>query len=706
MYDSRLVLRRMSQCAPFVALILSGTVEKSTAEDLVGISNYGLPGHVDMPSGFALPDGTVAVSANAVDIDIQRGAVAFQVTPRLTGLFRYSYLGRYIPPDGSLYDRSFDVRYLIAREDRDGWTPAVSVGLQDFGGTGIFGAEYIAASKHFGEDVTATLGIGWGRFGTHNGFDNPLGIINESFEHRPGFTGIEDTGRVAFDRFFRGDSAIFFGADWRPIEPLRLSFEYSSDAMTRERPMGLRYAMPFNFGARYRFRRGGTLGVSLLSGSTLGVNYGFTLDPFDPPSHSGREPGPPAIGPGTAEPASAWQSVPGADRRASLGSAFAEQGLVLEGIRVEGDTAVIDMSNGRWGAAAQAHGRAAAILSARLPRRISTFRLRSHVAGMPVTEVTLTRADLEELEHALDGSWQSYARAGISDAAVSSGTGQWDPAAGLWIYPYVSPFFFDPDNPLRADAGLAVGGDWSPARGFHLTGEVRAKVVGNLDEANRPSNSTLPHVRSDAWLYAKESSFFLPHLTADYYWRPGEDLYAHASAGLLERMFGGVSGEVLWAPPGQRVAVGMDLSYVRQRDYDGGFGFQDYDTVTGFVSTYYDFGDGFRGQMDVGRYLAKDWGSTFSVTRHFNNGFEFGAFFTLTDVSFDDFGEGSFDKGIGLSVPLSWMTGKPSRNRMNFQFRPILRDGGAQLALRDRLYYMTRPERQEELAARWGRFWR
>ncbi|MFQ8432867.1 YjbH domain-containing protein [Amaricoccus sp. W119] len=696
----------MSQCAPFVALILSGTVDKSAAEDLVGISNYGVPGHVDMPSGFALPDGTVAVSANAVDIDIQRGAVAFQVTPRLTGLFRYSYLGRYIPPDGSLYDRSFDVRYLIAREDRDGWIPAVSVGLQDFGGTGIFGAEYIAASKHFGEDVTATLGIGWGRFGTHNGFDNPLGIINESFEHRPGFTGIEDTGRVAFDRFFRGDAAIFFGADWRPIEPLRLSFEYSSDAMTQERPMGLRYAMPFNIGAQYRFRRGGTLGVSLLSGSTLGVNYGFTLDPFDPPSHSGREPGPPAIGPGTAEPASAWQPVPGADRRAALGSAFAEQGLVLEGIRVEGDTAVIDMGNGRWGAAAQAHGRAAAILSARLPRRISIFRLRSHVAGMPVTEVTLTRADLEDLEHALDGSWQSYARAGISDAVVSSGTGQWDPAAGLWIYPYVSPFFFDPDNPLRADAGIAVGGDWSPARGFHLTGEVRAKVVGNLDEADRPSNSTLPHVRSDAWLYARESSFFLPHLTADYYWRPGEALYAHASAGLLERMFGGVSGEVLWAPPGQRVAVGMDLSYVRQRDYDGGFGFQDYDTVTGFVSTYYDFGDGFRGQMDVGRYLAKDWGSTFAVTRHFNNGFEFGAFFTLTDVSFDDFGEGSFDKGIGLSVPLSWMTGKPSRNRMNFQFRPILRDGGAQLALRDRLYYMTRPERQEELAARWGRFWR
>lgn len=706
MNHSRLVLRRMRQYLTFVAPILVGTASISAAKDPVGLSNYGVPGYIDMPSGFALPDGTVAVSANAIDVEERRGAIAFQVTPRLTGLFRYSYLGRFVPPDGSLYDRSFDVRYLIAKEDRDGWTPAVSVGLQDFGGTGIFGAEYIAASKHFGDDVTATLGIGWGRFGTHNGFENPLAIINESFEHRPGFTGVEDTGRVAFDRFFRGDAAIFFGADWRPIDPLRLSFEYSSDAMTLEEEMGLDYAMPFNIGAQYSFRRGGTFGLSLLSGSTLGVNYSFTLDPFDPPSHSGREPGPPAIAAGTSEPARAWQPVPSASAREGLSAAFEDQGLVLEGIRVEGGTAVVDMSNGRWGATAQAYGRAAAILSARLPGAITTFRLRGHVAGMPVTEVTLTRADLEDLEYALDGSWQSYARAGVTDAALSAGTGQWHPSAGIWLYPYVSPFFFDPDNPVRADAGLAVGGEWSPARGFYLTGEARAKVIGNLDQARRPSDSTLPHVRSDAWLYAKDSSFFLPYLTTDYYWRPGENLYAHASAGLLERMFGGVSGEVLWAPPGQRVAVGMDLSYVRQRDYDGGFGFQDYDTVTGFVSTYYDFGDGFHGQVDVGRYLAKDWGSTFSVTRRFNNGFEFGAFFTLTDVSFDDFGEGGFDKGVGLSIPLSWMTGKPSTNRVGLQLSPILRDGGAQLALRNRLHPMTRAVRQEELAARWGRFWR
>ncbi len=705
---SRLIPGRMRRYVVPVALVLSSMAGALSAQAPVGLSNYGVPGYVDMPSGFSLPDGTVAFSANAIDIDVRRGAVAFQVTPRLTGVFRYSYLGRYVPPDGALYDRSFDVRYLLVEEDLAGWAPAVSVGLQDFGGTGVFGAEYFAASKHFGDTVTATFGIGWGRFGSHNGFDNPLGILNSAFKTRPGFSGITDTGRVSFDRFFRGDAAFFAGADWRPIPPLRLSLEYSSDAMETEvSRMRYDYKIPFNLSAQYQFTRGGTLGIALMSGSTLGVNYSVSLNPTNPPSQSGREPGPPPIGSGTPDAAQAWRPVPDAGRRARLKAALADQGVALRGIEVTGDIAIVDFENIRWPAAAQAFGRAAAVLSNELPSEISTFRLRVYVAGMPITQVSMTRADLRETEYAFDGAWESYARAKVSDASRSPGpTGQWGQSAGLQIYPYISPFLFDPDNPLRADAGVAVGADWSPARGFYLSGAVRRKLVGNLDEANRPSNSSLPHVRSDAWLYAKESDFYLPYLTAEYFTRPGEDLYARVSVGLLERMFGGVSGEMLWAPPGQKLSFGMDLSYARQRAYDGGFEFQDYDVVTGFLSSYYDFGEGFYGQVDVGRYLAKDWGATFAMNRRFNNGFEFGAFFTLTDVSFDDFGEGSFDKGIGLSIPLTWMTGKPTLERTGILIRPIQRDGGAQLSVRNRLYELTRPARQEELASRWGRFWR
>ena len=53
-----------------------------------------------------------------------------------------------------------------------------------------------------------------------------------------------------------------------------------------------------------------------------------------------------------------------------------------------------------------------------------------------------------------------------------------------------------------------------------------------------------------------------------------------------------------------------------------------------------------------GRYLAKDSGVTFDFSRIFRSGMRVGAFFSLTDISFEEFGEGSFDKGFYFHVPL------------------------------------------------------
>ena len=121
---------------------------------------------------------------------------------------------------------------------------------------------------------------------------------------------------------------------------------------------------------------------------------------------------------------------------------------------------------------------------------------------------------------------------------------------------------------------------------------------------------------------------------------------------------------------------------------------------------YYDLGNGFFGQLDVGRYLAGDYGATFSLDREFNNGFKVGGYFTLTDVSFDDFGEGSFDKGLRFEVPLSWLTGRPSRTKVQQTIKPITRDGGARLAVANRLHGVVRDYRGKELRDSWGRYLR
>jgi len=108
----------------------------------------------------------------------------------------------------------------------------------------------------------------------------------------------------------------------------------------------------------------------------------------------------------------------------------------------------------------------------------------------------------------------------------------------------------------------------------------------------------------------------------------------------------------------------------------------------------------------VGRYLAGDLGATFRLDRVFDNGFRVGAFATLTDASFAAFGEGSFDKGIVIEVPLTWLSGQPTQAVVRQVLRPVLRDGGAQLQVADRLYDLTSGYRADELAQGWGKFWR
>ena len=132
-------------------------------------------------------------------------------------------------------------------------------------------------------------------------------------------------------------------------------------------------------------------------------------------------------------------------------------------------------------------------------------------------------------------------------------------------------------------------------------------------------------------------------------------------------------------------------------------GFQNYDVVTGHASAYFDLPKGFQGEIHAGRYLAGDWGATFAVNRSFNNGWKVGAFFTLTDVPFSTFGEGSFDKGITLSVPLAAIFGQPSRKTADVLIRPLSRDGGARLNVASRLHGMLEGYNRPTIAAGFGK---
>ena len=93
------------------------------------------------------------------------------------------------------------------------------------------------------------------------------------------------------------------------------------------------------------------------------------------------------------------------------------------------------------------------------------------------------------------------------------------------------------------------------------------------------------------------------------------------------------------------------------------------------------------------------------MARRFANGWSVGAFVTKTDVTEDEFGEGSFDKGLTISIPLRWSTPFETRQTIEGDLRSLASNGGATLDIENRLYPIVRDMDRDHLEQNWGSFW-
>lgn len=672
-------------------------------------SNYGEPGLIDMPSAQPASDAEFALTVTQF-AGAMRTTLMFQAFPRLSGSFRYGRMDDYFGEDNPLWDRSFDLRYQLLDEGEI--LPAVAIGLRDIVGTGIYSSEYLVATKHLSPGISVTAGIGWGRLGSFNGFSNPLGGISDKFLTRP-TRDYGVGGELEAAQWFRGDAAFFGGIAWAVTDRLTFKAEYSSDAYAHEtgRLDLFEHRSPFNFGVTYKAHERVILHAYAMHGSEFGFGVTLPASPLRPGDNGGVETAPTPVA--VRRPATigdlSWTKTPTATLAAkeTVRTQLEKQGLEMEALRVESTRATLHIRNFRYVARAEAIGRAARILSSVLPASVETFVIVPVHQGMPLAAVTLKRSDLERFEYKIDGAEQIYRRTEISDAAFSLDPIDRDPnlyPRFRWsIGPYFLGSIFDPDNPLRFDVGAALNVQYDIAPGLVLSGTLRQKAFGNVDQADIDSPSALPRVRSDAFQYGKATTA-LSDLTLTYNFRPAQNVYGRLTFGYLEMMYAGISSELLWKRVDSPFALGVELNYVKQREFDQGLGFRDYEVATGHVSAYYEFANGYRGQLDMGRYLAGDWGGTMTFARTFANGWEIGAYATFTDVPFDQFGEGSFDKGIIVSIPLGYASREPRGETRRAVLQPILRDGGARLSVQDRLYDVV--ESYHDLNNTWGEFWR
>ena len=180
----------------------------------------------------------------------------------------------------------------------------------------------------------------------------------------------------------------------------------------------------------------------------------------------------------------------------------------------------------------------------------------------------------------------------------------------------------------------------------------------------------------------------------NYFKNPFGSFYYKISGGLLEQMFGGIGFETLYRPFDKNYAFGMEAWAVKQRSYRQLFSFLDgdnaYETTTGHFNFYYKEP---RSQVLIaikaGRFLAEDSGFNFDFSRRFKSGLTLGAFFSRTDISYAEYGEGSFDKGWYFSMPIDIFSKKHSKQITSFGLRPLTRDGAVYLIHALHLYGVT-----------------
>lgn len=665
----------------------------------VTANDWGIAGLLQTPSARMRPLGTLSVS-NTVAQPYQRLNMFLQPLSWLEFGFRYTsitdtlYSSREaFSGDQSYKDKSIDAKFRLLREDT--YRPELAVGLIDVAGTGLFSSEYLVASKRWGNlDISA--GLGWGYLGSSGNIAHQTRNASD--------VGVG--GTFQFGTWFSGPVGMFGGLQWKtPIAGLTAKIEYDandySDEPSTVAPI---VRTPINYGLSYQL----TSWLDVQAGYERGDQFSVIFNVHAPlnsapvPKLFDKPPVPvlPAGASVSRPQPSSWRNTMEALEEAThwrvAGIYQNYSRLVVTFAAVDGELMYdrLDL--------------VARILNRDAPVAVGEFVLHLQPRGLAVNTVRVDRAafvrDHTELRSDLDkalrpaftelaqkaGSPQRDLPIASTDGAVIDRTVALEHGLGLgyeqslggpdafWLYQLSAKYF----------AELRLGEDtW-------LYGVAKHAFAGNygLWDTVGPFTNLQP-VRTMWARYSNSLATTIPVAQATHTGQlssVGPNQYYAVYGGMLEPMFGGVGVEYLWRPWHKPLALGLDWNMVRQRSYTETLGLLDYSAQTGHASVYWDTGwNGVRAVLKAGQYLAGDRGASVYLTREFASGAKMGVYATKTNISAAEFGEGSFDKGIFLSMPFDLMLPMRSTFNSSFRWQPIVRDGGAILSRGFPLYDLT-----------------
>jgi len=577
---------------------------------------------------------------------------------------------RYYPGSKQSYkDKGFSFKIKALDETR--YTPALAIGFEDIAGTSIFKSEYFVASKKI-NNFELSLGLGFGDFGSRGNFEN---FIRDGERSKWDFT----TGGDIKDDFFKGKSSFFGGIQYELQHfGTILKAEYDGNSYKDNLdllPELARYlpSSRYNIGLEKSFSDKYSIGINYIKGNEIAVNFTARIQ----------------IAKSKNDYDFRVRSESNSDSRY---------------IRILEDLKKVNIY----------------LQNALIDDRSKIVKIK-YVQNSYYDDVTIAKEIADYLEQNYDFyGYEIYITSGKGAFDLNTLSRKYDAPFDLKkskkiAYPFSPrvkyPVFNYSVNPklishIGSPSGFYFGGiDLNLAgiiefKYFQISSTYSVRLYDNFERLSYDPNPTkLPQVRTNIQKYLKQAKKSFDEFTVNFFNQVTSEHNFLFSAGHLEQMFSGSHFEYLYKPTNSLLSLGFEYSSVKQRDFDGGFdSFLDYHTNTYHLNAYMaEPKNRLIFHFSYGKYLAKDEGFTFDVSRKFKNGASMGAYFSLTNISKEDFGEGSFDKGIYFQYPLNIFNNKNNTNSFSsFHYKPITRDGAAKLNAPKRLQSLTHGSQYHE----------
>lgn len=674
-------------------------------------TDFGGVGLIQMPSARHAAEGEFSIGAT-INKDYYHYFASLQLMPWLETTIRYTQVPSKLyntdadfSGDTIYTDKGVDVKLRLLEESH--WLPELSVGIRDLSGTGLFDGEYLVANKRV-HSFDFTLGVGWGYLGNRA---NLLGNKSEGQTDCGRGTDFKGKGgSFDYERWFSGCASLYAGLEYKtPFAPLSIKLEYEGNDYQNDIIQITKPKSPINAGLVYRFGDWGDMRLSYERGSiwsfglTLNTNFNdFSQIWLDSPK------------PTYTEQNLSAQKTPDEIDWDEIDTKLRDvAGYSRNKIYVSEDQVTLVGQRQKYRKRHAAQDRAAMILlnSGVKASRYSIIEQKSNQL--------ITQTDIDALAYKKVANHE-YIGANIKDAITevppSSPRGrlQLDTSKpwSLSVAPSLQQSLGGSEGFYMFNVGVNFGGNYWFTDNVEMGGSVYVNLFDNYDKFlyNVPSDGTdLKRVRTLVRQYVTDNRVRVSNLQLTAFGHFGDDIYTQTYVGYLETMFAGVGGEVLYRPLYSNWAVGLDLNYVAQRDPSTQFGIFTHErhfdsederyyrvqtgTVTGHASLYYrpdwSWFDGLTFKLSAGQYLAEDKGVTLNASKQFDTGVVVGAYMAKTNLSAEEYGEGSFNKGFYISIPFDLFTVKPSVNRAGIAWSPLSRDGGQMLIRKYSLFNMT-----------------